>query len=422
MNLVALEYVASRAEPGVLLLSEFAGCSQSLAGALRVQPWAVGSVCSAMKCALEMKPGERGDRWASLAAYVGTHTSSTWASSFLHQLAAVGADAQAGEVARAAVAARAAAAAVDAAALRATLHRVNGPPRLVCLRHEGVLASPGDPLAVTPGGAGLLGALLSAPNTTVVVVSSSSPALLTSAYAAFPPHLTLVAEDGALVWRVVEGGVGECTPPCHAVYSGVTNGGAGGDAFCTPTGSPTSGDGEGAGFSTPKALPPPRFEWCVTSSGLSGGEGDAPWRGAVLPILRAAVDATPLSVCKEGCNTLTFCWEAGGDGDEAADRVLCALEPLCAVHPLETVLRRGSLLVRHAAATPSVALPRCLAAVGGGVSSCVLIESADGAAGVDVRAIVTALRVREEDVVAVVMGGGGGAAWARSWAPGPPGL
>ena len=46
MNLVASEFVAcarepcaNRKAPGALVLSEFAGCAQSLAGAIRVNPW-----------------------------------------------------------------------------------------------------------------------------------------------------------------------------------------------------------------------------------------------------------------------------------------------------------------------------------------------------------------------------------------------
>jgi trehalose 6-phosphate synthase/phosphatase len=87
MNLVAKEFVASRVdEDGVLLLSEFAGASSELAGALLVNPYDVDGLAGAMQDALAMDREERRARMVQLRRRVLTYTATRWADQFLQQL------------------------------------------------------------------------------------------------------------------------------------------------------------------------------------------------------------------------------------------------------------------------------------------------------------------------------------------------
>ena len=63
MNLVAKEFVASRAdEDGVLVLSQFTGAARELPDALLVNPFAPHEIADAMKQALDMPADERARR------------------------------------------------------------------------------------------------------------------------------------------------------------------------------------------------------------------------------------------------------------------------------------------------------------------------------------------------------------------------
>jgi trehalose 6-phosphate synthase len=64
MNLVAKEYVAAQdpGDPGVLLLSRFAGAAEQLGGAVLVNPHDTGGVADAIDAALAMDAGERRER------------------------------------------------------------------------------------------------------------------------------------------------------------------------------------------------------------------------------------------------------------------------------------------------------------------------------------------------------------------------
>ena len=88
MNLVAFEYVASQQDRnGVLILSEFTGAMQSLAGgALRVNPWNLVEVSEALGAALTMSDIERAIRHKFCYEYVCTHTAQRWAETFLDHL------------------------------------------------------------------------------------------------------------------------------------------------------------------------------------------------------------------------------------------------------------------------------------------------------------------------------------------------
>jgi trehalose 6-phosphate synthase/phosphatase len=90
MNLVAKEFVASRAdEDGVLVLSEFAGAAAELDGVLVVNPYDVDGVAEAIRLSLEMPAGERRARMQRLRRRVVDYDVHAWASDFLAQLAEV---------------------------------------------------------------------------------------------------------------------------------------------------------------------------------------------------------------------------------------------------------------------------------------------------------------------------------------------
>jgi trehalose 6-phosphate synthase len=68
MNLVAKEFIAAQSDedPGVLILSQFAGAAQDLAEALIVNPFDPDAIADAMHVALEMPADERKERHAVL--------------------------------------------------------------------------------------------------------------------------------------------------------------------------------------------------------------------------------------------------------------------------------------------------------------------------------------------------------------------
>jgi trehalose 6-phosphate synthase len=88
MNLVAKEYVACQdgADPGVLILSRFAGAAMELTDALLVNPADTEEVADALQRALAMPLAERRERWRSMMAVLGEHDITAWRTSFLHAL------------------------------------------------------------------------------------------------------------------------------------------------------------------------------------------------------------------------------------------------------------------------------------------------------------------------------------------------
>jgi trehalose 6-phosphate synthase len=90
MNLVAKEYVAAQdpLDPGVLILSKFAGAAQQLTGALIVNPNDKLEVAEAIRDALQMSHQERVTRWQSMIGPLRDRDVSWWAAAFLRELAA----------------------------------------------------------------------------------------------------------------------------------------------------------------------------------------------------------------------------------------------------------------------------------------------------------------------------------------------
>lgn len=87
MNLVAKEYVASRVkDPGVLVLSEFAGAAEQLRSALIVNPYDLDGVTDTLRRATEMEPRELRLRMQRLRRMVRKETVFEWARDCLAQL------------------------------------------------------------------------------------------------------------------------------------------------------------------------------------------------------------------------------------------------------------------------------------------------------------------------------------------------
>ncbi|KAK9059512.1 hypothetical protein SSX86_020216 [Deinandra increscens subsp. villosa] len=98
MNLVPYKYTVSRegspeldkalgiSEPkdrkSMIIVSEFIGCSPSLSGAIRVNPWNIDSVTEAMSLAITMPDSEKKLRHEKHYKYVSSHDVAYWAKSF----------------------------------------------------------------------------------------------------------------------------------------------------------------------------------------------------------------------------------------------------------------------------------------------------------------------------------------------------
>jgi trehalose 6-phosphate synthase len=89
MNLVAKEYVAAqdRDEPGVLVLSQFAGAAEELDGALLVNPHESEAVAQAIDDALRMPLNERQARHRGMLRHLLANDIDSWAEAFLAALA-----------------------------------------------------------------------------------------------------------------------------------------------------------------------------------------------------------------------------------------------------------------------------------------------------------------------------------------------
>jgi trehalose 6-phosphate synthase/phosphatase len=106
MNLIPYEYIACREgrsqwdddassvgpnpEPtkkkSMLIVSEFIGCSPSLSGAIRVNPWNIEAVAEAMNLAITLPDSEQHMRHEKHFRFVSTHDVAYWARSFIGDL------------------------------------------------------------------------------------------------------------------------------------------------------------------------------------------------------------------------------------------------------------------------------------------------------------------------------------------------
>ncbi|MBI1186693.1 MAG: alpha,alpha-trehalose-phosphate synthase (UDP-forming) [Alphaproteobacteria bacterium] len=90
MNLVAKEFVAAQdpEDPGVLILSRFAGAASQMREALIVNPFSREEIAEAIRLALDMPRPERIARWRALKAGVDKDDVYAWSDSFIAALSA----------------------------------------------------------------------------------------------------------------------------------------------------------------------------------------------------------------------------------------------------------------------------------------------------------------------------------------------
>lgn len=88
MNLVAKEYVAAQdpEDPGVLILSRFAGAATQMREALIVNPYSREDMADAIRRAIDMPRSERIARWKALHADVLRNDVTAWRDAFLGDL------------------------------------------------------------------------------------------------------------------------------------------------------------------------------------------------------------------------------------------------------------------------------------------------------------------------------------------------
>jgi trehalose 6-phosphate synthase len=88
MNLVAKEYVAAQdaENPGVLVLSQFAGAAEELDGAVLINPHESEGMAAAIDTALRMPLAERQARWRAMYRHLAKNDIDRWAESFLSAL------------------------------------------------------------------------------------------------------------------------------------------------------------------------------------------------------------------------------------------------------------------------------------------------------------------------------------------------
>jgi trehalose 6-phosphate synthase len=90
MNLVAKEYIAAQDpdDPGVLVLSKYAGAANDLDAALLVDPADIHAVADRIATALAMPRSERRARWQRMSEHLQRYSIHRWFSDFLHTLKA----------------------------------------------------------------------------------------------------------------------------------------------------------------------------------------------------------------------------------------------------------------------------------------------------------------------------------------------
>ena len=62
----------------MVVVSEFVGCSPSVSGAIRVNPWSIDSVSDGIYTAIQMPAGERHLRHEKHWRYISQHTVGYW--------------------------------------------------------------------------------------------------------------------------------------------------------------------------------------------------------------------------------------------------------------------------------------------------------------------------------------------------------
>ncbi|MGF1625025.1 MAG: alpha,alpha-trehalose-phosphate synthase (UDP-forming) [Alphaproteobacteria bacterium] len=88
MNLVAKEFIAAQdpEDPGVLIMSRFAGAASELNAALIINPFDTDGVADAMRLALDMPKQERIERWQDMMRALKAYDITVWRDRFIAAL------------------------------------------------------------------------------------------------------------------------------------------------------------------------------------------------------------------------------------------------------------------------------------------------------------------------------------------------
>lgn len=88
MNLVCQEYIACQdnSDPGVVILSEFAGAISNLSHVIFVNPWDAEGTAAAIAQAISLPLKERIHRHTSMLKYLEEYTATAWAEFFMEEL------------------------------------------------------------------------------------------------------------------------------------------------------------------------------------------------------------------------------------------------------------------------------------------------------------------------------------------------
>ncbi len=88
MNLVAKEFVAAQDpdDPGVLILSCFAGAASEMTDALIVNPYDIDDIVEALASALSMSLEERKQKWHNLMKILKGNDVFNWTKTFISDL------------------------------------------------------------------------------------------------------------------------------------------------------------------------------------------------------------------------------------------------------------------------------------------------------------------------------------------------
>jgi trehalose 6-phosphate synthase len=90
MNLVAKEFIAARSEnDGVLILSQFAGASQELHGALVINPYDIERSADAIKTGLEMPYEQQQQKMKQMRRLIMRHNIYSWGANILRTMATI---------------------------------------------------------------------------------------------------------------------------------------------------------------------------------------------------------------------------------------------------------------------------------------------------------------------------------------------
>ncbi len=198
LNLVCKEYVAAKGdEPGVLILSEFAGAAAEMGEALLVNPWSQDSMISAMETALSLDERARISMMRSLSERLSRYDNRAWSRNFLSALdEAADANRRSGYIA---------AVEPNAGALRTRACRARRV--FLFIDYDGTLVPIVDKpeLAVPPPHiVDLVRRMATTPRLYAAIVSGRDRRFLEQY---LPAEVAIIAEHGACLRR---GGEGEC--------------------------------------------------------------------------------------------------------------------------------------------------------------------------------------------------------------------